>query len=123
MGFERDALIAACAAHGRVARVVLAEVRGSAPREPGTAMLIWPEGQSGTVGGGTLEHELTRAARAGLSGGGADRLSRHALGPDLGQCCGGHVLALTEIYDSARAEALPEDMIARVGPWGAVRGR
>lgn len=112
MSFDREGLIAACATHGTVARVVIAEVRGSTPRDAGTAMLVWQDGQSGTIGGGTLEHEATLAARALLQSG-EDRFTRHALGPDLGQCCGGHVTVLTEIYDVARASALPDDVIAR----------
>ncbi|TMM51553.1 xanthine dehydrogenase accessory protein XdhC [Sulfitobacter sabulilitoris] len=114
MGFDRDALIAACRARPRVARVVVAQVRGSAPREVGAAMLVWADGQSGTIGGGTLEHDLTLAARA-LLGTGGDRLTRHALGPDMGQCCGGAVQVLTEVYDLERAQALAADLIAR-GP-------
>lgn len=115
MSIDREELITTCALRGRVARVVIAEVRGSAPRDAGTAMLVWEDGQSGTIGGGTLEHELTLKAREMLRAEAPDRLSRHALGPDMGQCCGGHVQALTEIYDAARAEALPEDIHAR-GP-------
>jgi xanthine dehydrogenase large subunit len=88
MSFDRSALIATCAAQGRVARVVVARVRGSAPREVGAAMLVWQDGFSGTIGGGTLEHEAMVAARAQLDKE-TSRLSRHALGPDLGQCCGG----------------------------------
>jgi xanthine dehydrogenase accessory factor len=106
--FERSALIAACRAHGRVARVVVAEVKGSAPREVGAAMLVWDGGQSGTIGGGALEFECARAA---LKSG--DRMTRHALGPDMGQCCGGAVHILTETYDLERAQSLPEDIIAR----------
>ena len=116
MGFDREALIAACAQHGRVARVVVAAVRGSAPRETGTAMLVWPGGQEGTIGGGTLEHELTRRACVTLAAGqDTPVLSRHALGPEMGQCCGGRVDVLTEIYDRQNAASLPEDIIAR-GP-------
>ncbi|MCB1342020.1 MAG: xanthine dehydrogenase accessory protein XdhC, partial [Pseudooceanicola sp.] len=54
MGFDLDALRAAVASHGRVARVVVAAVQGSAPREVGAAMLVWDGGQSGTIGGGAL---------------------------------------------------------------------
>jgi xanthine dehydrogenase accessory factor len=115
MSLDREELIAACVRHGRVARVVVAEVRGSAPRDAGTAMLVWEDGQSGTIGGGTLEHELTLKARDMLGADAPDRLTRHALGPDMGQCCGGQVQALTEIFDRARAEALPQDIHAR-GP-------
>lgn len=95
MSFDAEALRAALATHGRVARVVIAEVRGSSPREVGASMLVWQDGQSGTIGGGALEHRAAAAARAGRTG-----LSRHALGPDLGQCCGGAVTLLTERYDA-----------------------
>ena len=37
-GFDPAALAAAVARHGRVARVVVAETKGSAPREAGRAM-------------------------------------------------------------------------------------
>lgn len=109
--FDRNALIAACASHGRVVRVVIAAVHGSAPREVGAAMLVWAGGQSGTIGGGALEYELAQAAQT-LS---RDTTSRHALGPDLGQCCGGAVEVMSEIYDAKRADNLPHDVIAR-GP-------
>ena len=79
-------------------------------------MLVWPDGQEGTIGGGTLEHELTRRACGALTAGqDAPVLSRHALGPEMGQCCGGRVDVLTEIYDSKSAASLPQDIIAR-GP-------
>ncbi|MEM9268142.1 MAG: XdhC family protein, partial [Pseudomonadota bacterium] len=71
-------------------RVVVAATRGSAPREAGAAMLVWPDGQDGTIGGGTLEWDATARARALL----AERrseLMELPLGPALGQCCGGHV--------------------------------
>lgn len=106
--FDRDALIAACTRHGTVARVVVADVQGSAPRETGAAMLVWKDGQSGTIGGGALEFELAQLARNGAAG-----TSKHALGPDMGQCCGGSVKILTERYDLATAQSLPKDIIAR----------
>lgn len=109
--FDRAGLIKACEAHGRVVRVVVASVQGSAPREVGAAMLVWETGQSGTIGGGALEYELATTAR-GLT---HDIHSRHALGPDLGQCCGGAVEVLSEVYDLERALSLPEDVVAR-GP-------
>ncbi|SEM01358.1 molybdenum cofactor sulfurylase [Roseovarius azorensis] len=102
--FDLDVLRAAVAAEGRVARVVIAETRGSAPREAGAAMLVWNGGQSGTIGGGRLEFEAVSAARDMLAGGPAQRLVRQALGPALGQCCGGAVTLVTEIYDAARLD-------------------
>lgn len=97
--FDLDALQDAIAAHGRVARVVIAGHDGSSPREVGAAMLVWGDGQSGTIGGGALEWEAVGRAREMLLAGGA-RLDREALGPKLGQCCGGAVTLLTEVYDA-----------------------
>lgn len=111
MSFDANALSRAVAAHGRVARVVVADVKGSVPREVGAAMLVWEGGQSGTIGGGALEHAAAAAARALTS----DRLTHHPLGPDLGQCCGGAVTLLSEIYDADRIDSLDGPVIAR-GP-------
>ncbi|WP_264210638.1 xanthine dehydrogenase accessory protein XdhC [Leisingera thetidis] len=110
MGFDIGELRRAVAEHGRVARVVIAAVRGSSPRDTGTAMLVWQTGQSGTIGGGTLEYEAAQAARAQLI---PKRFSTHALGPDLGQCCGGAVTLLSEIYEAADMAALAGGVIAR----------
>ncbi|MCA1287394.1 xanthine dehydrogenase accessory protein XdhC [Salipiger bermudensis] len=114
MSFDLEALRRAVDRHGRVARVVVAEVAGSVPRGPGTAMLVWAEGgglaQSGTIGGGALE---LAAAEAAL---GREGLTRHPLGPSLGQCCGGAVVLLTEHFDAGRVAALEgQEVIAR-GP-------
>ncbi|GAA3863689.1 xanthine dehydrogenase accessory protein XdhC [Celeribacter arenosi] len=107
MSFDLHALRAAIHAHGVVARVVVAAVEGSTPREVGAAMLVWDGGQSGTIGGGTLEFEA--ASRAFC----APRLSRIALGPSLGQCCGGAVTILSEVFDSV--EEITGEVYAR-GP-------
>lgn len=110
--FDLEGLRAAVRAHGRVARVVVAVVRGSGPREVGAAMLVWAAGQSGTVGGGALEWEAVLRARAMLAAGGA-RLDHEALGPKLGQCCGGAVTLLTEVYGAAEVAALSGEVVAR----------
>lgn len=92
------------AREGRAALVTLLLVRGSAPREPGARMIVRPDGRfSGTIGGGALEWQALAEAQK--------RLDRHpqgwggeiaqALGPDLGQCCGGHVTLLIEVFAAA----------------------
>lgn len=107
--FDLGALGAALEAQGRVVRVVIAGVEGSSPREVGAAMLVWDHGQSGTIGGGALEFEAAAKARAWLAGLPRDasrvapRVERIALGPSLGQCCGGAVTLWSEVF-----EALPE---------------
>lgn len=112
--FDLSALAAALAAHGRVARVVIAGVEGSSPREVGASMIVWDDGQSGTVGGGALEFEAAGRAREWLAaspptpslphGGGrgpvAPRVERVSLGPSLGQCCGGAVVLWTEVFEA-----------------------
>lgn len=97
--FDLGALTAAVAAHGRIARVVIAAHEGSSPREVGAAMLVWQGGSQGTIGGGALEWQAMTRARAMLAMGGA-RLDREPLGPALGQCCGGAVTLLTEVHDA-----------------------
>ena len=111
--FDRDALQYAVSQHGRVARVVIAAFDGSSPRETGAAMLVWHDGQSGTIGGGALEWQAMQDARAMLGTGRATQVARVPLGPALGQCCGGAVTLLTEVYDAKAVAALPADVIAR----------
>jgi xanthine dehydrogenase accessory factor len=134
---DLQSLAAALTLRGRVARVVIAGVEGSSPREVGASMLVSAEGQSGTIGGGALEFEAAAKARqmlaaypftsthssaargrrrtgdamaddfrdgslppAGGNGGGegARRIDLVALGPALGQCCGGAVTLWTEVF-------------------------
>ncbi|QBF33068.1 xanthine dehydrogenase accessory protein XdhC [Thalassococcus sp. S3] len=98
MAFDLKALEAALTRAHRVVRVLVLEHRGSTPREAGTEMFVWADGQSGTIGGGALEYEATDAARAMLTGEQA-AVHRQALGPDLGQCCGGAVTLVMEVWD------------------------
>lgn len=106
--FDPTAITAAIAAHGPVARVVIAAVAGSSPREVGAAMLVWPQGQSGTIGGGALEFQAAARARDMLTTSTRQHLTREALGPDLGQCCGGTVTLLTEVFD---AHSVPQTAV------------
>jgi xanthine dehydrogenase accessory factor len=77
-----------------VVRVLVAEVRGSSPREPGACMLISRAGTHGTIGGGNLEWQAMQAAQSLLLAAtetSAATLRRLVLGRELGQCCGGVV--------------------------------
>ena len=78
---------------GRAAVVVeVLRTRGSAPRERGTRMLVSAGNTVGTIGGGHLELKTIAAARAMLERGERRVQEQHfALGPSLGQCCGGAV--------------------------------
>ncbi len=86
----------AIARDGCCAVVTIADVRGSAPREAGARLLVLKGGGfHGTIGGGALEWEAIASARQAMKEGRASaRLVRQALGPELGQCCGGSVRLL-----------------------------
>ena len=79
--------------------VTLADIKGSAPRESGTKLVVTMFSQSGSIGGGHLELKATELARAMLRDGSAEaRLETFSLGPALGQCCGGKVTLLLEPF-------------------------
>ena len=101
-----------------VVRVVVAQVQGSTPREPGAYMLVDAAGVTGTIGGGRLEWEALEAAREMLRAGTrAARLMNRVLGVDLGQCCGGVVGVWLECFaqDSVAALRLIEAQLSE-GP-------
>lgn len=112
MSFDRDQLARAVSVHGAVVRVVVAATAGSAPREAGAAMLVWGDGQEGTIGGGALEWQACGHARDLLAAGAAPRVERVPLGPTLGQCCGGAVTLVMERLDATALAA-----VTKAGLW------
>lgn len=99
---------------GRAAmQVQVLAARGSVPRDAGTHMLVAADDVAGTIGGGQLELQAIAAARRRLAVGECEpRDDAIALGPSLGQCCGG---ALT-----LRSERLTRPALAA---WPAVEPR
>src|SRR6476620_9441607 len=94
--------------HGGAALVTLAQAQGSSPREVGARMVVAPDGTfTGTIGGGALEWGALAEAQALLARDGAmvKKLDR-ALGPDLGQCCGGRVLLTIERFGTEDRQAV-----------------
>jgi len=85
------------------------EVQGSAPREAGARMVVLCDGGfTGTIGGGALEWQAIAHAQAAIASAISNRrvpplrTIQQALGPDLGQCCGGMVHLLLEVFEPAR---------------------
>lgn len=108
MSLDLAALTRAVAQHLRLVRVLVLKHAGSVPRETGTSMLVTTNGLEGTIGGGRLEDEAIRAARALLAEDAAPRLQTYPLGPRLGQCCGGSVTLLYEVFTAQNLpSALP----------------
>jgi xanthine dehydrogenase accessory factor len=101
------ALLQALEREPAVVRIVLAEVRGSAPREPGACMLVGRGATWGTIGGGQLEWQSVAAARALLDAAAPGaRLERVVLGADAGQCCGGVVTLWFERHERSHTAML-----------------
>jgi xanthine dehydrogenase accessory factor len=69
--------------------VEVQSAQGSVPRGNGTRMLVCPSHAQGTIGGGHLELQALRMAREAMARGDAEFCHAFALGPALGQCCGG----------------------------------
>jgi xanthine dehydrogenase accessory factor len=103
------AALAEASAAGRPAVLVtVLEVAGSTPREAGAKMVVTADGATGSIGGGHLELEMVTQARALLSRAAAGEdvagpvVRELALGPSLGQCCGGRASVLLEPVLPAR---------------------
>ncbi|MGJ7462580.1 xanthine dehydrogenase accessory protein XdhC [Halomonas sp. MA07-2] len=76
---------------------------GATPREPGARMVITTDSAYDTLGGGTFEYQVIEAARARLAGANGNTesgmsLEAFSLGGRSGQCCGGFVNVLLEVF-------------------------
>ena len=71
---------------------------GSTPRSSGTKMVVTSDETLDTIGGGHLEHLVTRNARALLiENKTTQKIEQMPLDSKLGQCCGGAVHVLYEV--------------------------
>lgn len=78
---------------------------GSTPREPGAKMVITDNDVYDTMGGGTFEYQVIACAREALANGeSGTRLEAFPLGGRSGQCCGGYVHVLLELFGQAEME-------------------
>jgi xanthine dehydrogenase accessory factor len=93
-------LLQAVESAGEAALISVVRAFGSTPREAGARMIVTAEGIIGTIGGGTLEFQAIKEAREqlGTRPSGMPVTRSQALGPDLGQCCGGRVDVVTEVF-------------------------
>jgi xanthine dehydrogenase accessory factor len=99
--------------------VTVARTQGSTPREAGAWMALFADRQLGSIGGGQLEFQALAAARELLATGPthplAGQIRRQALGPALGQCCGGAVeLRFDYLAGPADLQRLPLTGLPRV---------
>lgn len=91
-------------------------VQGSGPREVGAWMAVKRTGLIATIGGGQLEFEASAYGRQLLEGHGLPLSRRFALGPALGQCCGGVVELGFEPLPARPSAALIDALRQRLRP-------
>lgn len=122
-----EALQAATSRNETCVLVTVAGIQGSTPREEGARMVFTATRQFDTIGGGHLEWRAAETARKMLAESDSNRrptyLERIALGPSLGQCCGGVVFLAFEIVDqqaAAMLEGLARGRKDGVNLWRAV---
>ncbi len=84
--------------------MTVAGTQGSVPRDAGTWMAVFASDCVATIGGGHVELQAMAHARQCLSGDSVPLQRRFALGPSLGQCCGG-VMQLA--FEPVDANAIP----------------
>ncbi len=94
--------------------------RGSVPREAGAWMAVFASTTIGSVGGGHLEWQATGQAREMLAGQPAERVLRYALGPSLGQCCGGEVTLQFEPVSAQDIPRLQRHFLVQQAQWPPV---
>lgn len=101
--------------------ITVTQTQGSVPREAGTWMVVTESGIIGTLGGGNVEFQAIAHARSfkyeSQNTKRFDSLEtrRFALGPSLGQCCGGVMDLSFKRIDSAQLALLQakQDMACR----------
>ncbi len=103
-------------ARERAVLVTVESTQGSTPREAGAWMAVFDRDVAGTIGGGHVEFTAIEEARRRLRGEPGEPLRRYALGPSLGQCCGGVVHLRFETVGEADAVRLRQRLAPRLDP-------
>ena len=92
----------------RACLVSVEGTQGSTPRERGAWMAVFADYTLGTVGGGHVEFAAIARARQLLTEAATPppETTRYALGPSLGQCCGGVMHLRFEVVSATDGKAL-----------------
>ena len=94
--------------------------RGSVPRDAGAWMAVFADTSVGSIGGGHLEWQAINQARRLLSQSSGPSTRRYALGPSLGQCCGGEVTLQFEPVSASDLPRLRQHFAAQQALWPPV---
>ena len=82
--------------------VSIVALQGSSPRGVGSKIIVTENNQFDSIGGGHLEYKAIAQARQMLSHGGKTQMIDYPLGASLGQCCGGKVSLMFEIFSTIK---------------------
>jgi xanthine dehydrogenase accessory factor len=102
--------------HGPAILVSIEQGQGSVPRENGAWMAVFADQVIGTIGGGHLEWSAIASAQAQLPTATEPWRSEVALGPSLGQCCGGRVHLLFEPISAQDRGSLSTRLLPTLHP-------
>lgn len=81
---------------------IVVDSQGSTPRKQGAKMIVYADGSVfGTIGGGSIEKEVTQRAIELISSGKPEKCVFN-LGPDLGMHCGGSMEVYIEPINTAQ---------------------
>lgn len=106
-----------CFSQEPVVLVQIVHTEGSTPRETGAWMAVLLTNVIGSIGGGHLEFDAIAQARTMLAGTPAPiEPQRVALGPSMGQCCGGVVFLRYELLGPQDAAGLAQRLQAPAAP-------
>jgi xanthine dehydrogenase accessory factor len=92
-------LASAINTHGACALISVLSTKGSTPRDTDAWMIVTPNGFHGSIGGGTVEWKVMAEAQAMLNKKQQNQILDFALGPNLGQCCGGWMQIAIDVHD------------------------
>ena len=100
----------------RAVWVTVDTTQGSVPRDAHTWMAVFADATLGTIGGGQVEHAAILDAQQRLAGHPGEALVRYALGPSLGQCCGGAMHLRFEVVGATEVPQLRQRLARSLSP-------
>ena len=82
--------------------VSVVALQGSSPRGVGSKILVTEDQQFDSIGGGHLEYKAIAQARQMMAQGDKTQMIDYPLGASLGQCCGGKVSLMFEVFSATK---------------------
>ena len=78
MSFDLNLINEYLEKYNEVVRIIILKTSGSAPRNSGTWMIVWENGQGRTIGGGQLEYEIIKSAKDLLNSSHSQKIKKYS---------------------------------------------